>query len=166
VETVAATEVVATVVVVTAEAVMTAEVETVVATEVVATVGVVTAEAVMTAEVETVVATEVVATVGVVTAEVVTTVAVERPTAGQNRVMMTISAVVAAIVGFAAKVRLGISVTCRPQTLSKRRSVTIEVSSWQAIPTSVLKSTISMPSRRRKMMTVKVPFPALGRWSN
>jgi len=102
----------------------------------------------------------------VATAEAVTTVAVERPTAGQNRVMMTISAVVAAIVGFAAKVRLIISVTGRPQTLSKRRSVTIEVSSWQAKPTSVLKSTISMPSRRRKMMTVKVPFPALGRWSN
>jgi len=115
----------------------------------------------VTAEAVTVAATEV-----VVTAEAVTTVAVEIPTAGQNRVMMTISAVVAAIVGFAAKVRLGISVTCRPQTLSKRRSVTIEVSSWQAKPTSVLRSTISMPSRRRKMMTVKVPFPALGRWSN
>ena len=132
--------------------VATAEEVTVVDTEVVATAEAVTAEAVTVADTEV-----------VVTAKAEMTVAVERPTAGQNKVAMEKFAVVAVTVGYAVKARPGISVIFLPLIHSIRRSVTIEVSSWQVKTKSVLKSTISMQSRRRRMTTEKVPFPVLDR---
>ena len=97
------------------------------------------------------------------TAEAATTVAVERPTAGQNKVAMKKYAVVVVTPGCAAKARPGISVIFPPLIHSKRRRVTIEVSSWQVKTMSVLKSTISMQSRRRRVTTEKAPFQALDR---
>ena len=159
--TVADIEVVATEEAATEEAVTVADTE-VVATEEAATEEAVTEEAVteeaVTEEAVTVADTEVVVTEEAVTAKATT--AAERMSEGQNRAAMKKYAVVVVTVGCAAKAQLGISAIFLPLTHSKIRSVTIEVSSWQVITKSVLKSTISMQSRRRKMTTEKAPFPA------